>query len=190
MEEAGEAWDWVLERPVEMRPGPVQLPHARTHVSQPPRRRRHPPRLHGGAANGRPGSRSRWDQRANESTSGCGEPGRQRSRVKLIPCAAPRLLPPSQTFRYFTHAQERPGFYTRSTGSYASGCLCGEEINSASANLCNREDLGNTEEEARERETRGEEQNKRDVSSFRFTVVVGEIWLCSYSTLRTGQEEE
>lgn len=34
------------------------------------------------------------------------------------------------------------------------------------------------------------ERNKQDVSSFRFTVVVGEIWLRSYSTLRTEQEEE
>lgn len=33
-------------------------------------------------------------------------------------------------------------------------------------------------------------QNEREVSSFRFTVVVGEIWLCSYSTLRPEPEEE
>lgn len=33
-------------------------------------------------------------------------------------------------------------------------------------------------------------QNEREVSSFRFTAVVGEIWLCSYSTLRTEPEEE
>lgn len=33
-------------------------------------------------------------------------------------------------------------------------------------------------------------ENERKVSSFRFTVVVGEIWPCSYSTLRTEPEEE
>lgn len=46
-----------------------------------------------------------------------------------------------------------------------------------------------TEEET-ERESKRKKQNEKEVSSFRFTVVVGEIWLCSYSTLRTEPEEE
>lgn len=42
----------------------------------------------------------------------------------------------------------------------------------------------------RERKKLRKRQKEREVSSFRFTVVVGEIWLCSYSTLRTEPEEE
>lgn len=181
-----------LERLVEMQQGPVQLPHARTHVSQPPRR-----------VNTRRDSRLERPMGGWEAgAGGTSEPmsrllGVERrpdrgQELNSSPALPPRLLPPSQTFRCFTHAQESRGFYIQSTCSAASGCLCWEEIKSAavSANLCNREDLGNTEEETSERETLGEEQNKQDVSSFRFTVVVGEIWLCSYSTLRTGQEEE
>lgn len=52
-------------------------------------------------------------------------------------------------------------------------------------------ETGKTEEETEsEREKEAEKETEREVSSFRFTVVVGEIWLCSYSTLRTEPEEE
>lgn len=51
------------------------------------------------------------------------------------------------------------------------------------------ENLGKLRREKKRVKER-KERNKQDVSSFRFTVVVGEIWLRSYSTLRTEQEEE
>lgn len=46
-------------------------------------------------------------------------------------------------------------------------------------------------EKETQRETERNRAREREVSSFRFTVVVvGEIWPCSYSTQRTQPEEE
>lgn len=102
-----EAWDqiwkekrWVFGGVAE--PGPTSTcTDTRSSAVQ---TRKQPPWLNAGAANQRLGSRRWWDERANESASGCGESDWQRSRVKLISCTAPisSPLPPSQTFRFFT----------------------------------------------------------------------------------------
>lgn len=153
--------------------------------------RQRPPWLNAGAANQRWGSWKWWDEQANESTSGCGESDWQRSRVKLISCTAPLLLPPSQTL----HMQKRiTGFKFSRHAASRSDRLFWEEIKSSGVSaivICETGRISGTlRRRQRVRETPRKEQNKQDVSSFRFTVVVGEIWLCSYSTLRTGQEEE
>lgn len=158
--------------------------------------RKQPPWLNAGTANPRLGSRRWWDEPANESTSGCGESDWQRSRVKLISCTAPVSSPAptlSNVQILYTCTREfQEELYIGSTFSY----MCWEDLKSAAVSaivICETGRLflwGTQEDWEGDKEWERKEKNKQDVSSFRFTVVVGEIWLCSYSTLRTEQEEE